>query len=394
MKVEAGALLSGIVVVLLGVFACGAGSSAPTSLPATSQYGFALTIDPTAVNASVPVDRQLTTNVVPMNLTTGAAGSPIRMVGNPSVMAITPNGKTAYVIVTGYSPGSLTGVIAVDLVKKTPGVLIHVGGDPQDIAITPDGKTAYVSVWTGSVGINDIVVPIDVTSNTSGTPIPMAGNPGTIAITSDGKTAYVAVVAIDHDGPSGIVPIDVATNTPGTPIVLGGNLSGANRGDNLGDPTAIAISSDRTKAYVLASVRGDDGVVPIDLVAKIPGALIPVAGALTALALSPDGKAAYVTAAGHSAPNTAGVVQEYGGVVPIDLTTNTAGRLIPTPGDSFELAISHDGKEAFVTVLPRGAVPDSSGWLAPILVPINLATHASGTRIRFQGILKTIVIAP
>ena len=33
----------------------------------------------------------------------------------------------------------------IDIATKAPGAVIPVGGNPRGIAITPDGKTAYVA---------------------------------------------------------------------------------------------------------------------------------------------------------------------------------------------------------------------------------------------------------
>ena len=94
---------------------------------------------------------------------------------------------------------------------NTAGPPITVGSDPQAIAITPDGKTAYVA----NIG-SDTVTPIATATNTAGPPITVGNSPDAIAITPDGKTAYVA------NGDSGTVtPIATATNTAGPPITVG-----------------------------------------------------------------------------------------------------------------------------------------------------------------------------
>jgi YVTN family beta-propeller protein len=84
---------------------------------------------------------------------------------------------------------------------------------PQAIAITPDGKTAYVANTNSGT-----VTPITTATNRAGKPIRVADGPGTIAIaiTRDGRTAYVV------SGTAGTVtPIATATNTPGKPIKAG-----------------------------------------------------------------------------------------------------------------------------------------------------------------------------
>ena len=60
-------------------------------------------------------------------------------------MAITPDGKTAYVV-SYYSHT----VAPIDIETNTAGEAIAVGAAPQDIAIAPDGTTAYVALG-GSV---------------------------------------------------------------------------------------------------------------------------------------------------------------------------------------------------------------------------------------------------
>jgi DNA-binding beta-propeller fold protein YncE len=103
-----------------------------------------------------------------------------------------------------------------------PGINVPVGASNNlgQIAITPDGKTAYIT--TGST-----VTPINTATNTLGKPIHVGpgripttpglrgGDSSYIAITPDGKTAYVATGA-------GVTPINTATNTPGKPIHVSG----------------------------------------------------------------------------------------------------------------------------------------------------------------------------
>ena len=56
------------------------------------------------------------------------------------------------------------------------------------IAITPDGRTAYV---VSACGCAPVVTPVATATNTPGKPIKIGGSPWAIAITPDGKTAYV-----------------------------------------------------------------------------------------------------------------------------------------------------------------------------------------------------------
>src|SRR5271166_4163667 len=139
--------------------------------------------------------------VTPIDVATNKAGKPIPATFGPHGIAITPNGKTAYVIGIG-------GVTPIEVATNKPGTQIAAVG--YGIAITPNGQTAYATNF-GS----DTVTPIEVASNTAGTPITVGGYPQEIAITPNGKTTYVT------NAGGTVTPIEVASNTAGTPITVG-----------------------------------------------------------------------------------------------------------------------------------------------------------------------------
>jgi len=68
-------------------------------------------------------------------------------------------------------------VIPISTATNAAGPPINTGKNPSYIAITPDGQTAYVSNQGSGT-----VTPIDVGTNTPGTPIPVGASPGPIAI--------------------------------------------------------------------------------------------------------------------------------------------------------------------------------------------------------------------
>ena len=94
---------------------------------------------------------------------------------------VTPDGTTAYVVLTGTAS-----IVPINLATGAPGTGIRISGVPDAIAVTPDGTTVYVTDLNSNT-----VLPIDVTTNTTGTPIPVDNTPHRIAITPDGKTAYI-----------------------------------------------------------------------------------------------------------------------------------------------------------------------------------------------------------
>ncbi len=287
-------------------------------------------------------------NVVPIDVSTNAAGTAIPVGGSPNGIAITPNGATAYV--ANFDSDDVT---PIDLATNTAGTPIPVDS-PRRIAITRDGKSAYVT----NVGANT-VTPIDVATNAPGTPIPVGEQPEGIAITPNGATAYVANSDSDD-----VTPIDLATNTAGTPIPVGDS------------PNGIAITPSGTTVYVVNLVS--DEVTPIAVDTNTPGTPIALKdGAARSIAITPDGTTAYVTvpfANGFGVP---------GEVTPIDLTSNTVGTPIAAGDSPWSIAITPDGTTAYVTNL-----------LGPAVTPIDLTTGGAGTPIALGLAPEGIAITP
>ena len=106
-----------------------------------------------------------------------------------------------------------------------------------------------------------------------------------IAITADGSKAYVAVErgqksCTDRGCGGYLVALDLATGTPGKRIALPSS-----------SPFGIAITPDGRRAYVTS----EGSVVPITLANGTKGKPIRVGGVRTDIAIAPDGKTAYVT---------------------------------------------------------------------------------------------------
>jgi YVTN family beta-propeller protein len=287
--------------------------------------------------------------VTPIDLATGTRGSPITVGNYPEGIAITPDGKTAYV--TNFNDGTVT---PIDLATGTPGPPITVGKEPEGIAITPDGKTAYVA----NAG-DGTVTPITLATSTPGPPIIVGNGPLAIAITPDGKTAYVA----DGGGGNGntVTPIDLATGAPGPPITVGNY------------PYAIAITPDGKTAYA-ASFDPNGTITPITVATDTPGAAIPVGQYPSSIAITPDGNTAYVTN---------GVAGGGSTVTPIDLATGTLGPPITVGKDPEGIAITQDGKTAYVANFDDGTV-----------TPIDLATGTPGAPISAGSYPVAIAITP
>jgi DNA-binding beta-propeller fold protein YncE len=206
--------------------------------------------------------------------TTVTAGPAIKVGASAKAIAISPNGKTAYVTISG-----LNTVIPVNLATDAAGPAIKVVQGPDGIAITPNGETAYVS----SYAVGGTVTPINLVTNKPGTPIKAGISGQGVAITPDGKTAYV-LSGTDGGAPGTFVPVNIANGRPGKAIEVGSM------------PTAVAITPNGSTAYVvnwgLEPAAGT--VVPINTSTNTTGPFVSVGVNPDGIAIAPNGTTAYV----------------------------------------------------------------------------------------------------
>src|SRR5215471_9742913 len=192
------------------------------------------------------------------------------------VATLRPTGAVMYVAASN-------GMTPVETATNTRGKPIKIGAIPAAIAITPDGKTAYIVDLPAYGRGPTTVVPVATATNTRGRPIKISdafGLGAAIAITPDGKTAYVVTAA--HRGAT-VIPVATATNTPGKPINIGGGVP---------QTAAIAIAPDGKTAYIADGHH--HAVIPVATATNTPGKPININGTAVAIAITPDGKTAYV----------------------------------------------------------------------------------------------------
>lgn len=215
------------------------------------------------------------TALVGMDVATGAIVSTIAIphsiannVGNTAgALAITPNGKTAYLAIQWADE-----VLPVDLANHTLGKVIKVGNEPVSVAVTPNGTRAYV---LGFVNIEHAsVVAIKTSSGTANKglsvgPLESAGAGG-IAITPNGRTVWVSS---SENGT--ITPISTTSGKVGKPISVGAY------------PTSLAVTPDGTTLWVANSE--DDDVAPVDLATLKVGKKVRLGGAPIDLSINPSG---------------------------------------------------------------------------------------------------------
>jgi len=269
--------------------------------------------------------------------TNQVVGSPIPTGEDPEGIAITPNGKRAFVV--NFVGNSVT---MIETATRTPLTTLPLPSNGERIAISPDGKTAYAT----SESKEKVVVINTETATETGT-ITVGPEASAVAFAPNGKQAYV-----------GIAPEDVQVVETATGKLVGGPIKVA------GFVRQIAFAPDGETAYVAAG----NGVAVINTALGMVTGEIPVPSVST-LAVSPDGKRVY--AASKSGKTV--TVAETG-------TNKVVGSPIPLPGEPVEIAITPDGGTAYV----------ADGIQ---VTPINLATDKAGTPLSLSGVFH-LVAAP
>jgi DNA-binding beta-propeller fold protein YncE len=314
----------------------------------------------TAGPVTVYVANEAGNTVTPIRAAGNRAGRPIRVGPAPALIAISPDGQTAYVVGVGSllpeaaAPVTLT---AIRTATNRPGRVITVcapanlGGviAPDAIAITPDSRSVYVSC-AGTV------VPVRAGADTASEPIRVS-SAGALAMAAGGRTVYVA-----NPGGDTITPVSTATEEPGQPIVVGPS------------PDAMAVTPDGRTVLVLTSA-GLTGVTPVDAVTNRAGKPVAIQGAC-AVAVAPGGGTAYVLA-------TPDPGSQQGFVVPVQIRAGTAGTPIKVGLNPVQIAFTPDGKMAYV-----------ANYASQSVTPIRLAEGRAGPSIAAGKIPARLAVSP
>ena len=318
----------------------------------------------TAGPFTVYVANEAGNTVTPIRTASNTAGRPIKVGPAPALIAISPDGQTAYVVGIGsLLPGAAAPVTltAIRTATNKPGRVItlcapgNLSGAiaPDTIAITPDSRTVYVSCpGTGQV------VPVRAGADTAAQPIRVP-SPGALAMAAGGKTVYVA-----NSGGDTITPVSTATEEPAQPIIVGPS------------PDAMAVTPDGRTVLVLTST----GITAVDAATNRAGEPVAIQGAC-ALAVAPDGGTAYVLAMPDSG-------SQQGFVVPVPVHASAAGKPIKVGLNPVQIVFTPDGKMAYVANYASESVTPIQlpGGLAgpPIAagkIPTRLAASPDGTTV-------------
>jgi len=341
--------------------------------------------------------------LVPVDVRTGTAAPAIKVGGVSQDLVTTPDGKAAYVLEPPY------GVVAVDLATRTALGLIKIP-NASSFALTPNGKTLYVLGATTSTPASTpvpVLTAIDTATNAIAGTLTLtapdlhsrcptrSGNgsqPGSsclprgwhvnqqsVTMAPDGKTVYVVYESGNSrtSRQTGfIVGVEVAGNTELKPIAVTDSRAWT------GNPVDLAISPDSQTGYL----TGIDSVVPVDLRTGAALPSIALSGSRLdfgyTVTFSPDGATAYM-------------IQNIGStVVPVDTATSTALppiRLVGSAGWMLDGGVFAPGGKTLYLLSYGGG---KGAVLPGRMTPINVATGAVGKSIDFPAGLDGIVFSP
>ena len=216
-------------------------------------------------------------------------------------LAVSPDGTRVYVSEEGENT-----VAIIDTATDTVIDRIPTSNDHRGLAVHPSGSPLYVANFSDSVWVHDTFAPyahIGTASNGGG----YAGAfPLAVVVNPAGTTYYITGLRF----PGSIAVADVATNVIATTI--GDSWFGL-----------LAISSDGRRLYAPSS--RDNTLALVDTASNTIAATVPVGTYPYGVALTPDGRKAYVTNRGSfsGGGNTVSVVDTGTAAVTMTITVGT-----------------------------------------------------------------------
>jgi YVTN family beta-propeller protein len=337
------------------------------------------------------------------------------------VLAVLPVMSGTSVAAAAASPKAYVGLFqdnAVAVLDAGSGRLLRtipVAAGPHGLVITKDGRQVYVSSDGSSV-----VSVIDTDSDRVSRTIEVGKEPHGLALTPDGRLLLVAVNGADR-----VALVETATGAVTATV-------------SVGKPHTISVRPDGKLAYVASQEPSRFALAVIDLDARAVVRTIALDKPPRDLEFGYDGKALYFTKAGVNAvqvldPTSEAIVEIPTGVSPhyanvfrgmtlglavvqgsgelllFDPATNRPVRSIAVGKQPHWVAVSGDGKTAYVTnegsndvsivELATGKTATTDAGKAPRKIVVQAAAMAAeaGAKVsiaNFQFVPAVVTIAP
>jgi YVTN family beta-propeller protein len=243
------------------------------------------------------------------DVATGARVGTINLPDKAFEIAIAPDASRAYVVTDG----------ALDVVALPGGALLKtIPGVAGDVAVDPDGKRVFVT----NEGANAVEV-VDTATNTLGTPIAVGDQPRAVVVDSAGKHAYTG----NTGSPDSVSRIDLTTNLE-TSKLLGVVLD---RPENLGISPAGSLVH-------IANFGGSAGGTSVSIAepAAAKGTSVTVGATPVGVESNPAGTRVVVASRDSMSLSL------------INPATKKVVGTIPMPFGPMSVAITPDGRRAFV----------------------------------------------
>ncbi|MGH2964620.1 MAG: beta-propeller fold lactonase family protein [Solirubrobacterales bacterium] len=322
---------------------------------------------------------------------TVAAGS------GPDDVAVSPDGESVYV--TNDADGSVSQYdvsAGGTLSPKTPNAVG--GAQGPGLAMRPNGKQLYVANFsTDRTGDNITVYNVGTGGALSlrGYAKTFGQDPHGVAASPDGKSLYVAQCCQGH----GIAQFDIPPDgglRPKTPanVAIGG-LAAA----------GVVVSPNGKNVYVTSYVGSTIYQFNVGaggkLSPKSPASVQSAAGSTAGIAVSPDGKSVFVANTGVPDP---GSVSQFNVGAGGKLSPKSPAKVTTGGQDAEGIALSPDGKSAYVTNTSSDNIAQfdigaggklsqkSPATVAAGSAPIGIAVNPIGGPASVSASGKTLVV--
>jgi YVTN family beta-propeller protein len=364
-----------------------------TTVPVgASPAGLAITPN----NAFVYVANSADDTVSVIETATGTVTLTVTLSGSPSQVAITPNGALAYVA----EPGTTFGTGTIEIINTTNHTVTTVQGgvngldqlnNPTAVAFTPDGTTAYAADTCTANGPACADV-IDVTTGTVSNTVAISNTellqPASIAITPDGSLVCMSIEltsvgGISVDAALGVAFISTTLTNAVSTLDLGVAPAASNFGFGI-TPNGTLYATE--PGVLTAPLTG------VAVISTIPPAVLDtltVGSGPTGVAVSPSGAFVYVTNAGDGTISVINTSTNPGTVftTPAEFSNPQGVAAMPTifPAITTQPATQtiHYSQTATLSVVATGTAPLSYQWYqglsGDVTAPITGAASSSFT---------------